>query len=251
LQKPARAAQSTLRLDGIPKQRRQEIRQEISLYRGHATGDLVRASDPDTGIPVEHIVVRRAAPIDRMAQARTIDIEMHQAGQRFHADFERAQLAGRYGTIHLDGVSARGKSEIGDHVVAARQRVHLALEALGHRPEAARISASAEVCWWILGEEITIKAFVTRVRWTGREMNEGKASGVLIGALEALALHYGLIDSRRMKSREFQRGMRAGLQHAADRATIEAAAIACRAEEPASRALGRFAAELRTLRPEG
>jgi hypothetical protein len=230
--------------------RRREIHQLIKLYQGKAEGELIRDSDP-SGEIVEHVVVRRAAPIDRMHRACTIDGEMHQAGQRFHADFERAQLLGRYGTIHLDGVSARGKSEMGDQVVAARERVKHALEALGHRPEASRVSASAEVCWWILGEEATIKEFVQRVRWGGRDMNEGKASGILIGVLEALALHYGLIDSRRMKSREYQRGVRAGLQHAADRATVEAAAIASREGRPESAedVLNRFAGELRSLRP--
>jgi DNA-directed RNA polymerase specialized sigma24 family protein len=110
------------------------------------------------------------------------------AGERLGADFWHAQLSPRVTADWSATASSRrtpraapgAGTELGDHVVAARQRVHRALDAVG--PELAGILA--EVCCHDIGLE---EAGRTQ-GWPQRA-----AKVVLQLALTRLARHYGLL----------------------------------------------------------
>lgn len=126
--------------------------------------------------------------------------EQFDAGERLRRDFERAQMRAHV-TANWDfgvsskrrNLSAQDRSDISDVALAAKQRFHNALDAVG--PELAAVLV--EVCCHLNG-------------MTGAERTLGlpKRSGkvVLLIALNALARHYGLIKSRppvRGKSRHW------------------------------------------------
>jgi hypothetical protein len=110
------------------------------------------------------------------------------AGERLGADFWHAQLSPRV-TADWSGTASSRRTpraapgagtELGDHVVAARQRVHRALDAVG--PELAGILV--EVCCRDVGLE-------TAGRMHGWPQRAAKV--VLQLALTRLARHYGLL----------------------------------------------------------
>jgi hypothetical protein len=110
------------------------------------------------------------------------------AGERLAADFWHAQLTARV-TADWSGIAASRRTrraapgvgvEMGDHVVAARQRIHRALDAVG--PELAGILL--DVCCHDVGLEAAGRA----QGWPQRA-----AKVVLQLALTRLARHYGLI----------------------------------------------------------
>lgn len=110
------------------------------------------------------------------------------AGERLGADFWHAQLSPRVTADWSAAASSRRGPrpapgvgvEIGDHVVAARQRVHRALDAVG--PELAGILV--EVCCREVGLETAERAL---------GLPQRSAKTVLQLALTRLARHYGLI----------------------------------------------------------
>jgi hypothetical protein len=114
------------------------------------------------------------------------------AGERLGADFWRAQLSPRV-TADWSGTASSRRTpraapgagtELGDHVVAARQRVHKALHAVG--PELAGILV--EVCC----HDVGLEAAGCALGWPPRS-----AKVVLQLALTSLARHYGLISPER------------------------------------------------------
>jgi hypothetical protein len=115
-------------------------------------------------------------------------IELHQlaAGERLRAEFTRAQLMPRVTSNWQAAVSRGARGAVGggaaamtDIVVAARQRVHQALDALG--PEFAGLLI--DVCCFLKGLEDIERERV----WPSRS-----AKIVLQLGLECLARHYGL-----------------------------------------------------------
>ncbi len=131
---------------------------------------------------------RRCATGDRALLAEP----QFAAGERLAADFRHAQLLPRT-TANWSAVvpnvrrrrSAPGVgSEMSDRAVAARQRVHAALDAVG--PELAGILL--DVCCFDAGLEATGRT----ARWP-----RGAARVVLDLALTRLARHYGLIPPER------------------------------------------------------
>jgi hypothetical protein len=110
------------------------------------------------------------------------------AGERLGADFWHAQLTPRV-TADWSGTATSRRTrraapgvgvEMGDHVVAARQRIHRALDAVG--PELAGILL--DVCCHDVGLEAAGRA----QGWPQRA-----AKVVLQLALTRLARHYGLL----------------------------------------------------------
>ncbi len=114
------------------------------------------------------------------------------AGERLAADFRHAQLLPRVTanwSAVVPGVRRRRSApgagvETSDAAVAARQRVHAALDAVG--PELAGILL--DVCCFEAGLEATGRA----ARWP-----RGAARVVLDLALTRLARHYGLVAPER------------------------------------------------------
>jgi uncharacterized protein DUF6456 len=114
------------------------------------------------------------------------------AGERLAADFRHAQLLPRT-TANWSAVAPNVRrrratpgagAEMSDRAVAARQRVHAALDAVG--PELAGILI--DVCCFDVGLEATGRA----ARWP-----RGAARVVLDLALTRLARHYGLMPPER------------------------------------------------------
>jgi Domain of unknown function (DUF6456) len=110
------------------------------------------------------------------------------AGERLGADYWHAQLSPRV-TADWSGISTSRRmrratpgvgAEMGDHVVAARQRIHRALDAVG--PELAGILV--DVCC----HEVGLEAAGRAQGWPQRA-----AKVVLQLALTSLARHYGLL----------------------------------------------------------
>lgn len=110
------------------------------------------------------------------------------AGERLRADFTFAQMTPRVTAnwSNLTGESGRRRGapghgiEMADHVVAARERVRLALAAVG--PELAGVLI--DVCCFLKGLEVTEKA-------SGWPQRTGRI--VLTIALRHLARHYGYV----------------------------------------------------------
>ncbi len=110
------------------------------------------------------------------------------AGERLRSDFERAMLARRTTTNwDMAGAGGRGRNtgaELSDAAVAARQRYHQALDAVG--PELG--SMLAQVCCLSAG-----------IEQAERLLNLPQRSGraVLGLGLTGLARHYGLLKDER------------------------------------------------------
>lgn len=124
--------------------------------------------------------------------------DQFEAGERLRRDFEQARMRPSVTASWDFGVvssrrqrGAPAASEMSDRAVAARQRVHTALDAVG--PELA--SVLVEVCCFLNG-------------LTGAEQTLGlpKRSGkvVLLIALSGLARHYGLSGARSSRQTEMR-----------------------------------------------
>jgi len=148
--------------------------------------------------PTEVTVDRAESPLAWLACRRGRDgrplIAPHQfiAGERLRADFTFAQLMPRMTTdwsAAVDGGSASGgEANATEAMIAARQRVHAALEAVG--PEFAGLLF--DVCCFLKGlEDVERERF-----WP-----HGSAKIVLRLALERLARHYGYAGEARGPAR--------------------------------------------------
>lgn len=189
----------------------------VAVLNGQGRGVVAKASDPDGRIVAQ---ARRldASPIDRMLLAGTIDRGLHGAGERFERDFVRGQLHGLHATQWLRGGNGSGPGEVADAVVAARHRVAVALRCLGRVT-----SVSARCVWWVVGCGATLDEFEATVRGTGGRIDRSKAAGVLIGALERLAVHYGHATMGDLHEAHYRRGFSEGLDFALDLSTVSAA----------------------------
>jgi hypothetical protein len=124
----------------------------------------------------------------RDGQSLILGVQL-QAGERLRADFTRAQLTPRV-TANWDASTAQGRRGQGgggtftDAVVAARERLHRALDAVG--PEFAGLLL--DVCCFLKGLEDVEQ----ERRWPQR-----CAKVVLQLGLDRLARHYGLAEHAR------------------------------------------------------
>lgn len=124
------------------------------------------------------------SPLSWLHGRRLISDTQYLAGEKLRADFERAMLSGRV-TTNWDtaGTGSRGgnvAAEMSDGAIAARQRYHNAVAAVG--PELASILR--HVCCMAAGIEAAERA-LDLPRRSGR--------AVLGLALTGLARHYGLL----------------------------------------------------------
>jgi hypothetical protein len=69
----------------------------------------------------------------------------------------------------------------------ARRRINAALDALG-----GHMSPCGSCAWFVLGQEMSIRAWAIREKWGGRPIREEVAKGTLIGTLGVLARHFKL-----------------------------------------------------------
>jgi hypothetical protein len=139
----------------------------------------VRATDPDGRIVLLHRVVDSLA---QMLKTGAIDGPMHDAGRRFHRDFTIAHLDPLHAADVLRVPGPRHNPELLDSHVAARRRVHVALEALGG------ISSPAGSCiWHVVGLQRSVREWALRQGWGGRRVRQEHAQGILVAALGVLA----------------------------------------------------------------
>ena len=76
--------------------------------------------------------------------------------------------------------------------IAARDRVHDALDALG-----GMASPGGSCVWHVVGLQSSLREWALRQGWNGRPLRRGEASGILLSALGMLAVHYGYERPRR------------------------------------------------------
>jgi hypothetical protein len=158
--------------------REREIVGRYALKHGEIAGFVAPIADADGAIGSPLI---RLHALARMEKAGTITAAQRDAGERFHALFQRAAL---------DGLRAADMSRVyvegghGDHVLpgneGCRRRVAAAVDALGGHG-----SIAASVAWHVVGLEWSTR------RWSaGRVIGGHVASGVLCAALSILEQHF-------------------------------------------------------------
>jgi len=142
---------------------------------------------PSSAIVV-HPVRKSAYAHERLHGAGKLANELYDAGEKFRMDFERAQLSGNY--ARLDMFKTRsGRQDMSDN---AKIRINKALEGLGRGKDGPNLLQS--YAWNVVGSGLTLDGWTHLVRGSGGGMNSDKASGILHGCLELLALHYGMIE---------------------------------------------------------
>ena len=144
----------------------------------------VREKDPEGRIVVHHRVVDTLA---RIHQAGTIDAPMLDAGREFQRSFILAQLD-PLRAVDLLRVPGSGRDpEPGNVQLAARNRVHRALLALGGHD-----SPAGSCAWHVLGCSRSVREWALRQGRCGRSVRQEQAQGMLVAALGLLAAHYRL-----------------------------------------------------------
>jgi hypothetical protein len=149
----------------------------------------VRATDPDGRIVLLHRVVDSLA---QMLKTGAIDGPMHDAGRRFQRDFTVAQLDPLHAADLLRVPGCGRNPELLDSHVAARRRVHVALETAGGIS-----SPAGSAVWHIVGLQLSIREWSLRQGWGGRPVEQKEAKGILVAALGMLAKHYGYSEATR------------------------------------------------------
>ena len=153
-------------------------------WRSPLLTEEVRETDPDGRIVIHH---RLVDTLDRMHKAGTITEPMLDAGRAFQRQFILAQLdplrAPDIGRIPGNG----RQPDPGDTTLGARRRVHGALIALGGHD-----GPLGSVAWHVLGCGASVREWALRQGWAGRPVRQEQAQGMLIGALDLLAGHYGM-----------------------------------------------------------
>ena len=145
----------------------------------------LRESDPETGAPVTH---RRI--IDTLGQLLAngaITPQMHEAGCMFRSQFRSAMLDGMR-VSSLVRVTGSDGDTPGERQAAARTRVANAIAVFGGVD-----SACGSCLWHVVGLEHSLREWAGHRGWGGRSVHHVQAQGILVGALNVLAVHYGLI----------------------------------------------------------
>ena len=166
------------------KTRRAKARAKPQLWQSPLLLEEVREVDPDGRIVVHHRVVDT---LGRMLKAGTITDHMAEAGRKFERQFILAQLD-PLRAPDVRRVPGNGReADPGDTSLAAREQVHRALRALGGYD-----GAMGSVVWHVLGAGCSLREWTLRQGWNGRQLRPEQATGVLIAALDLLAVHYGM-----------------------------------------------------------
>jgi hypothetical protein len=149
----------------------------------HDLIELHDMRDPE-GWPVR--VSRAVDTIGRLQRSGMINRASAKAGNRFRSEFHRAQLdparAADMGRIPSNG---RG-SDVSDKIEDAKVGVWKALQAMGGMS-----SPAGSALWWIIGSGHTIQEWSRQQSFgRGTSLRHEVSTGILVGALSALAAHY-------------------------------------------------------------
>jgi enamine deaminase RidA (YjgF/YER057c/UK114 family) len=172
-----RGAHAGARLEGLQPTPERWRRGDIEALP-HAIAD-------EAGRPARPF--RKVDTLTAMLRRGTITAAMRQAGEDFHALFERAVLD-PLAVPDLQRVRQGWRdADLGEAQMAARERVWRALEAVGG------IASPAGSCvWHVLGCEWSVKDWALREGWGGRPLSQEQAAGVLVAALGVLAALFGV-----------------------------------------------------------
>lgn len=142
-------------------------------------------ADPETGAVVMH---RRVVDtLGLMLANGSITPAMHDAGTTFRSQFRAAAFDGMRvsALVRVSGSADDGPAE---RQTGARRRVAEAMALFGGAD-----SACGSCLWHVVGMECSVREWATRQGWGGRAINHVQAQGILVGALNVLSVHYGLI----------------------------------------------------------
>ena len=115
-------------------------------------------------------------------------------GEVFRSLFQRAALD-RVRTMALIRIPGGAPDLLTESQAVAREKIAHAVDTLGGFG-----SPAGSIAWYVIGLEHTIRDWSLRQGWNGRSMNPAQAQGVLVGALGALAVHFGLVRRSRAAS---------------------------------------------------
>jgi hypothetical protein len=145
----------------------------------------LRDTDPETGSPITHR--RIVDTLGQLLNNGSITEPMHEAGCRFRSQFRAATLDG-VRVASLVRVSGRSGDALSERQEAARTGIAAALALFGGAD-----SACGSCLWHVVGLEFSLREWATRQGWAGRRVHHVQAQGILVAALNVLAVHYGLI----------------------------------------------------------
>ena len=105
----------------------------------------------------------------------------------FRTQFRAAMLDGMRVSA-LVRVSGGGDDGPTERQAAARRRVAEALAMFGGTD-----TACGSCLWHVVGMECSVREWAGRQGWGGRSINHVQGQGILVAALNVLAVHYGLV----------------------------------------------------------
>jgi hypothetical protein len=171
-----RARRSPPRADGIAPTRERWLKGDVEIMNAAIADEAGRPSRP----------YRRVDLLGWMARKGTISAEMRQAGEDFHALFQRAALDPLRAPDPARMPHGRHLVERSESQEAAREKLSRALAAVG-----GMASPAGSCLWHVVGGENSIKDWALRQGWNGRPLGQEQASGVLVAALGTLQAWWG------------------------------------------------------------
>jgi hypothetical protein len=138
---------------------------------------------PDLGRQTAVARVTTQTSLDRMRAKGSITSQQYEAGERFHADFERGGVGAKYARVDLTRPRAGGPIDSNGRY-AARERLFEALSKVGN--------TGGSILWDVCGGGFNVAEWAAKMRASGRTMSNERAHGVLIAAIDTLVAHYGI-----------------------------------------------------------
>lgn len=150
------------------------------------TTEPVRMVDPDTNR--EAVVHRTVDTVGMMRRNGTVTREMEAAARDFAAAFTIAQLdALKVPSLHrIPGQFAPQDVSLTDRQVAAREKVHRCLRAIGGLS-----SPGGSALWHVVGLQMSVREWTLNRAWSGKPVTQDEGRGVLVTTLAVLAVHLG------------------------------------------------------------
>jgi hypothetical protein len=158
----------------------------------HSRGIVERLERPiadESGRPSRPY--RAVDTLAAMERRGSITGGMRQAGEDFRARFAVAQLdplrAPDLSRPRERGASRFKADEPGMRIEGARDAVWRAIQSVG-----GPVSPAGSCLWHVVGWEQSLKEWALEQGWSGRRVSQETASGILIAALGALEMHFGI-----------------------------------------------------------
>lgn len=157
-------------------------RREVRLPDGGVAEQYVD-SDPDGNVAAR---VRRLDTIELLYKREVLTREQYLAGWQFQCAFERCGLGPSYAMMNADKIIV---DKCPTDIVPFKDRGRDWQDVQAGLRVAGQVGGSA--LWYVVGCGFPVSEWVRRMRTTGVNYTENVGKGVLIGALDALAVEYG------------------------------------------------------------